>query len=348
MDVSLFDFPLPKALIALRPAVPRDSARMLVVSPDGGIQHRLVRDLPEYLRRGDVMVLNNTRVMPSRLHGVRARVGSRAKIEVLLHRRLAPDRFRALVRPARRLVVGDALKFGDLTGTVAARRDGGEAEIVFALAGEALDAAIARLGEMPLPPYIAGRRRADARDTADYQTVFARQAGSAAAPTAGLHFTDELLARLAQKGVARESVTLHVGPGTFLPVTVADSTQHRMHPEQAWLESGAASRINAAHNAGGRRLAIGTTSLRTLESAADAHGRLHAFAGDTDIFITPGYHFRAVDLLLTNFHLPRSTLFMLVCAFMGLEMMKKIYAEAIATGYRFYSYGDACLLLRNP
>lgn len=345
MDVSLFDFDLPDSRIALRPATPRDSARMLVVHGDGRLEDRAVRDLPEYLDAGDAIVVNDTRVIAARLHGLRLRATGPAKIEILLHRRLAPDRFSVLARPARKLLAGDRLRFGDLAATVAARGEGGQAEIAFALWGAALDVAIARHGEMPLPPYIAGKRKPDARDVHDYQTAFATTEGSVAAPTAGLHFTHELLARIDSVGIVRESVTLHVGLGTFLPVTAADTVTHRMHAEHAMLDGETAARLNGVHDKGGRIIAVGTTSLRTLESAATPDGLLHAFDGDTGIFITPGYRFLAVDALLTNFHLPRSTLFMLVSAMMGLEVMKHAYAQAIARGYRFYSYGDACLLL---
>jgi S-adenosylmethionine:tRNA ribosyltransferase-isomerase len=265
-------------------------------------------------------------------------------VEILLHRRLAGDRFSVLARPARKLAAGDRIVFGSLQAEVMARGENGEAEIRFALSGGDLDAAIASHGEMPLPPYIAGKRKPDARDMSDYQTTFARQDGSVAAPTAGLHFTQGLFAALAQKGVSREAVTLHVGLGTFLPVTVQDTAQHRMHAERAMLDAATAARLNLVHAKGKRITCVGTTSLRTLESATSADGVIHPFEGDTDIFITPGYRFRAADMLLTNFHLPRSTLFMLVSALMGLEVMKRAYAEAIAQGYRFYSYGDACLL----
>jgi S-adenosylmethionine:tRNA ribosyltransferase-isomerase len=346
MDVSLFDFDLPEERIALRPASPRDSARMMVVR-GSSIEHALVSDLPRYLKAGDALVVNDTRVIAARLRGQRLRAAGPAKVEILLHRRLSPTRFSALARPARKLVVGDAVAFGDLEATVAARGEGGEAEIEFALAGPALDAAIARLGEMPLPPYIVGKRAADARDSQDYQTLFAREAGSVAAPTAGLHFTPDLLAGLAERGVARESLTLHVGLGTFLPVSVDDTANHSMHPEFAVLGGPVAARLNAVHHAGARIVAVGTTSLRTLESAVDAAGQLQPMARETDIFITPGYRFGAVGGLLTNFHLPRSTLFMLVCAFMGTQRMREAYREAIDGGYRFYSYGDACLLLRD-
>ena len=345
MDVSLFDFDLPEAQIALRPASPRDSARLMVVEAGGRITHRSLRDLPDYLQAGDALLVNDTKVIPARLHGQRLRQTGPAKIEILLHQRLAADRYRVLARPARKLAPGDDLQFGSLRARVIARGEDGEAEIQFALSGAALDAAISAEGEMPLPPYIAGKRKADAQDASDYQTIFARQSGSVAAPTAGLHFTPELFAALEKKGVARETVTLHVGLGTFLPVSAADTAQHRMHAEHAFLDAGTATRLNAVHAAKGRIAAVGTTSLRTLESAADPQGLVRPFEGETDIFITPGYRFRAVDLLLTNFHLPRSTLFMLVSALMGLDVMRCAYAEAIAQGYRFYSYGDACLLM---
>ncbi len=353
MDVSLFDFDLPQERIALRPAVPRDSARLLVVHADGRLEHRMVRDLPDYLRAGDAMLLNDTKVIPARLFGQRLREAGPARIEILLHRRLSADRYAVLARPARKLAVGDALVFGELKATVAARGDNGEAEIRFALSGAELDAAIAAEGEMPLPPYIAGKRKADSQDRSDYQTMFARQEGSVAAPTAGLHFTPDLFTALERKGVTRETVTLHVGLGTFLPVTVDDTSCHRMHAEHALLDEGTAARLNTVHDRGGRIVTVGSTSLRTLESAVgesatDEGGIIRAFDGDTEIFITPGYGFRAADLMLTNFHLPRSTLFMLVAAFMGLEPMHHAYAEAIAAGYRFYSYGDACLLMRAP
>jgi S-adenosylmethionine:tRNA ribosyltransferase-isomerase len=348
MDVGLFDFDLPEARIALRPAIPRDSARLLVVHSDGRIEHRTVRDLPDYLQAGDALVVNDTKVIPARLYGQRLREAEPAKIEILLHRRLSPDTFSALARPARKLAVGDALQFADMQATVVARGEGGETDIRFTLSGAALDTAIAAKGEMPLPPYIAGKRATDARDADDYQTMYAREPGSVAAPTAGLHFTAALFDALAQKGVTREAVTLHVGLGTFLPVAAEDTAQHRMHAERATLQADAAARLNGVQAAGGRILAAGTTSLRTLESAAGPDGILAPLDLETDIFITPGYCFRAVDMLLTNFHLPRSTLFMLVSAFMGLDVMRAAYAEAIARDYRFYSYGDACLLMRAP
>jgi S-adenosylmethionine:tRNA ribosyltransferase-isomerase len=347
MDVSLFDFDLPEERIALRPASPRDSARLLVVHADGRLEHRHIRDLPDYLNATDALVVNDTRVIAARLKGQRPRPSGAAGIEILLHRRLGPDRYSALARPARKLLPGDDLIFGALEAKVAARGEGGEVEIHFALSGSALDAAIAAQGETPLPPYIAGKRPADGHDAGDYQTVFAHHPGSVAAPTAGLHFTPGLLARLTQMGVTREVVTLHVGLGTFLPVSAEDTAAHRMHSEQAILSAETSVRLNAIHARGGRICVVGTTSLRTLESATDECGTVHPFHGETDIFITPGYRFRAVDMLLTNFHLPRSTLFMLVAAFSGLATMRAAYAEAIARGYRFYSYGDACLLLRT-
>jgi len=346
MDVSLFDFDLPEERIALRPAFPRDSARMMVVWSDGRVEHRHVRDLPDYVRAGDALVVNDTRVMPARLYGRRLRETRPAKIEILLHRRLGGSRFAVLARPARKLASGDSLDFDGLPARVEGRGENGEAEIEFGLSGEALDAALAARGEMPLPPYIAGKRKPDAKDVEDYQTIFARDPGSAAAPTAGLHFTPSLFSALEKKGVVREAVTLHVGLGTFQPVTASDTEHHHMHAERVILCPETAAQLNRVRMRLGRIAAVGTTSLRTLESAASPEGILHPFDGDTQIFITPGYQFRATDMLLTNFHLPRSTLFMLVSAFMGLALMKSAYAEAIAQRYRFYSYGDACLLLR--
>ena len=351
MRVDQFDFALPERLIALRPACPRDRARMLVVRPGAPLEHATICDLPRFVRAGDALVVNDTKVIRARLFGRRtARPGGPeggAKIEVTLYRRVAPDRFRAFAKPAKRLAPGDALRLGEtIEARVVERGPGGDVELVFAMSGAALDAAIARDGEAPLPPYIAGKRRADAHDAADYQTVYARECGAVAAPTAGLHFTPELLARMADSGIARESLTLHVGAGTFLPVTAQDTADHRMHPEPAWLSAEVAARLNAARAAGRNIVAVGTTVARTLEAAADDSGRLHPFAGDISLFIAPGYRFKIVDVLLTNFHLPRSTLFMLVSAFAGTTAMKAAYADAIARNYRFYSYGDACLLFR--
>jgi S-adenosylmethionine:tRNA ribosyltransferase-isomerase len=351
MRVEEFDFDLPDDRIALRPASPRDSARLLLVRENGAREHRTMRELPELLRAGDCLVVNDTRVIPARFTGRRlARDASAAGagIEVTLHRRVSPSTYRAFARPAKRLKPGDSICLGEtLNGTISAR-EGGEIEIVFDRHGAALDAAIAAEGEMPLPPYIAGKRKPDAQDREDYQTVYAERPGSVAAPTAGLHFTDALLARLEEKGVASANVTLQVGAGTFLPVSVADTDDHKMHAEWAELSPATAQMLNQVRAAGGRLVAVGTTALRTLESAADAQGRIHPFCGDTRLFITPGYRFKCVDMLLTNFHLPRSTLFMLVSAFSGTATMKAVYAEAIAARYRFYSYGDACLLFRAP
>ena len=317
--------------------------------PDGRLEHRRFSDLPQLLARGDVLALNDSKVVPARLRGLRPprlAQGAPVAFEATLHRRLAENRFRAFVQPARRLRPGDGVAFTpELTAHVAVRQDA-EVEFVFNLSGAVLDQAIAGAGVMPLPPYIAKKRPPDSQDRADYQTVYARHDGSIAAPTAGLHFTPALLDRLAEAGIRRADLTLHVGPGTFLPVEAQDTADHVMHAEAALLDEKTATLLNAAHDDGGRIAAVGTTALRTLESAADENGRIHAFQDDTSIFITPGYRFRAVDLLVTNFHLPCSTLFMLVCAFMGLETMQHAYGEAIREKYRFYSYGDACLLIR--
>jgi len=350
MDVALFDFDLPEELIALRPASPRESARLLVVHANGTLQHAHVGDLPEFLRAGDLLVVNDTKVIPARLRGRRLpRAGAEGQgpgIEVMLHKRLSPSRFLAFARPARKLSTGDALALGaELRATVLMRGEGGEVEIEFDRSGADLDTAIAREGEMPLPPYIAGKRKADAQDRSDYQTIYADREGSVAAPTAGFHFTADLFARLATAGVNKERVTLHVGAGTFLPVSATDTNEHRMHSEWAEIDECTADAINAARARDGRIVCVGTTSLRTLESAVGNDGRIAPVHGETDIFITPGHRFKAADVLLTNFHLPRSTLFMLVCAFMGTDVMKQAYAAAIAAHYRFYSYGDACLLM---
>jgi S-adenosylmethionine:tRNA ribosyltransferase-isomerase len=352
MRVDQFAFALPESLIALRPASPRDSARLLVVPPDGSFTDARVSGLPQWLRSGDVLVINDTRVIRARLRARRlprpGMPGDGAGVELMLHARVSPSKFRAFARPARKLAAGDRLEIGrGVVAHVVARGEGGDVEISFDLAGVELDAAIARLGEIPLPPYIEGKRKADARDDDDYQTMFAQHSGSVAAPTAALHFTPELVVALKAQGVALERVTLHVGAGTFLPVNAEDTDDHHMHAEWAELTAETVARLDAVRAAGGRIVAVGTTALRTLESAA-ADGVLKPFRGDTSIFITPGYRFRVADALLTNFHLPRSTLFMLVSAFMGLERMQAAYAHAVAQGYRFYSYGDACLLLRRP
>ena len=352
-----FDFNLPDALIALRPAEPRDSARLLVALADARIIDSAIHDLPALLRPGDLLVLNDTKVLPARLSGIRRRGMTSAKIEFTLLTPLPSEdtpaaACRALARPAKRLQSGDMVEFeGGLTARIADPPDRGEVTLDFfkidrpaTLAD--LMAALAHAGQMPLPPYILARRHADARDICDYQTVFAAIPGAVAAPTAGLHFTPELFKALASAGVARAFVTLHVGAGTFLPVKAERVHDHRMHSEFGEIPAAAAEAINRARAAGGRIVAVGTTALRLLESAADATGEIRSFAGETKIFITPGYRFKTASVLLTNFHLPRSTLFMLVAAFVGLERAHEIYAHAIADRYRFYSYGDACLLER--
>lgn len=344
MQLSDFDFELPEDRIALRPAEPRDSARLLLVRPGEALSDHVVRDLPGLLRAGDILVVNETRVIPARLKGRRLREGSDIAVEATLHRRLSDRAWRAFMRPGKKIAAGDRLVFTDLEASVSEKGRDGEFTLEFGCAGPDLDAAIARVGEMPLPPYIASKRRQDERDLSDYQTVYARREGSVAAPTAGLHFTPELLERLQAAGVGMARVTLHVGAGTFLPVKTEDVAQHRMHAEWGEITPETAAQINAARSAGGRVICVGTTSLRLLESAADAEGVLRPWTGETDIFITPGHRFRIADGLMTNFHLPKSTLFMLVSALSGLEVMRAAYAHAVARGYRFYSYGDASLL----
>ena len=356
MQLADFDFHLPEAAIALRPASPRDSARLLVVASGEPLRDQVVRDLPGELRSGDLLLLNDTRVIPARLKGVRHRGENRLLCEATLHRRLSPSRWTAFMRPGKRLAEGDRVAFGEageracmlgtLDATIAAKGEGGEATLDFDLAGPDLDAAVAERGAMPLPPYIAAKRDEDERDRADYQTVYAAEDGSVAAPTAGLHFTPELFAALAARGVGTAFVTLHVGAGTFLPVKTDDVAEHRMHPEWGELDAATADRLNAVKAAGGRIVCVGTTSLRLLESAAGEDGRVRAFRDETSIFITPGYRFRVADGLMTNFHLPKSTLFMLVSAFAGQDTMRAAYAHAISSGYRFYSYGDSSLLWR--
>jgi S-adenosylmethionine:tRNA ribosyltransferase-isomerase len=346
MRTDDFDFDLPQALIAQHPVVPRDAARLLVVGDT--IEDRGVRDLPALLRPGDVMVFNDTRVIPARLFGRRGA----ASVEVTLIEPAAPAsggaRWRAFARPAKRLEPGDRIDFGaDLSATVTAKGERGQVTLAFDLGGPAFGAALERLGAMPLPPYIKRARGGDARDRDDYQTVFAARDGAVAAPTAGLHFTPGLLAALEARGVACVFVTLHVGAGTFLPVSAQDPRDHRMHAEWGEITPAAAEAVNGARAAGGRVIAVGSTVLRLLEAAAGECGALGAFSGQTEIFILPGTRFRIADLMLTNFHLPRSSLFMLVCAFAGTARMKRAYAHAIDSGYRFYSYGDACLLQRN-
>jgi S-adenosylmethionine:tRNA ribosyltransferase-isomerase len=427
MRTDLFDFDLPESAIALTPAVPRDAARLLVVRPPAPsprlrgegrgegqrqtptsayaaaphplpfpteewgegtrLEDRIVRDLPALLSPGDALVFNDTRVLRAALHGKRVRGESRAAISFNLHKRIDESRWRAFARPAKRLSLGDRIRFGNegrvcllgnLDATVAAIGEAGEVELSFSLHGAYLDEAIEALGDPPLPPYIAGKRAVEPEDAERYQTVYARREGAVAAPTAGLHFTPELLAALDARGISRQFVTLHVGAGTFLPVKADDTAQHRMHAEWGEVSPDTAAALNAARAAGGRIVAVGTTSLRLLEAAASVPSPLVGegqgggdcrtaevgvpptpnpsppgggkqrvigpFAGETELFITPGYRFKAVDALMTNFHLPRSTLFMLVAAFSGLDTMRAAYSHAVWAGYRFYSYGDACLL----
>lgn len=370
MKVEAFNFNLPDANIALRPAIPRDSARLLCVSrpqsrpheqtphpkTNSQITDKIITDLPNLLAAGDVLVVNDTKVIPARLEGIRIREGAnlgvsegRAKIEITLIERLEAVKWRCLLKPAKRVKVGDIIHFSGLKGEIVSRRDaphggGGEAEIIFQIPPEEMETALTQTGAMPLPPYIATKRKPDARDNSDYQTLFALHDGAVAAPTAGLHFTPALRDALIAKGVKIVTVTLHVGAGTFLPMKVDDTHDHVMHSEWGEITDCAAQQINAAKAAGGALICVGTTSLRLIESAAATDGKIAPFCANTDIFITPGYRFKATDRLLTNFHLPKSTLFMLVSAFSGLDEMKTAYTHAIKTGYRFYSYGDACLL----
>jgi S-adenosylmethionine:tRNA ribosyltransferase-isomerase len=357
MRTDLFDFDLPADLIALAPARPRDSARLLVVLPNAPLTDRSVSDLPSLLRPGDALVVNDTRVIPAALSGTRSRGdGPPAKITVTLIKRIDAARWRAFARPAKRLAAGDRIQFGSqrslcvagrLDATVMAKGKAGEVDLAFDVSGPALDEAIRAVGEMPLPPYIALKRGTAASDAADYQTVFAARDGAVAAPTASLHFTPELLAALDACGVTRHTVTLHVGAGTFLPVKSDDTADHQMHSEWGEVSAQTAAQLNSVRARGGRIVAAGTTALRILETSTLIDGVVQPFSGDTSIFITPGYRFRCVDALLTNFHLPRSTLFMLVSAFAGLEPMRAAYAHAVAQRYRFYSYGDATFLVRK-
>ncbi|MET0361788.1 MAG: tRNA preQ1(34) S-adenosylmethionine ribosyltransferase-isomerase QueA [Sphingobium sp.] len=340
MRVDAFDFTLPAENIALRPARPRDAARMLVVGP-GGMEDKGVSDLPMLLRAGDCLVFNDTRVIPAQLEGKRGE----ASIGVTLHRRLGPRRWAAFVRNAKRVRAGDLLEFDDGVTATAIGRDEDGAVVIDFPGDEPVELLLERAGRMPLPPYIAGKRPTDAQDADDYQTMFAAEAGAVAAPTAALHFTPALMAALAARGIVHETITLHVGAGTFLPVKAEDTGDHRMHAEWGRIDAEAADRLNAIRTRGGRLIAVGTTSLRLLESAVGEDGRIAPFADETRIFITPGYRFRGIDGLMTNFHLPKSTLFMLVSALMGLDRMQAAYGHAIKEGYRFYSYGDSSLLL---
>jgi S-adenosylmethionine:tRNA ribosyltransferase-isomerase len=356
MKLSSFDFHLPEASIALRPAIPRDSARLLLVEEGGAMSDLTVSDLPGLLRAGDALVFNDTRVIAARLSGVRVRGEHRTAVEATLLKRLDASRWTALMKPGKRLAVGDRVLFGDddtevceggrLDATVEIKAEDGQITLAFDLADVDLDLAIAAHGHMPLPPYIAAKRPEDAQDDTDYQTVYARVQGSVAAPTAGLHFTNGLLKTLTQHGISQHFVTLHVGAGTFLPVKTDDVSEHRMHPEWGEVSAQTAAALNAVRAAGGRIVCVGTTALRLLESAAGEDGVVAPFMDETAIFITPGYAFRAADGLMTNFHLPKSTLFMLVSAFAGTNVMRAAYEHAIEAGYRFYSYGDASLLWR--
>lgn len=353
MRTDLFDFDLPPESIALRPVEPRESARLLVVRPGESLEDATVRDLPDLLRAGDQLVVNDTKVIAAQLVGRRIGGATEPRIDVTLIKRIDGSRWQALVRPARKLAEGDVVRFGNegrvcllgnLDATVEAKGEAGEITLSFAFHGPVLDQAIADLGAPPLPPYIASRRAPDDKDIGDYQTMFARHEGAVAAPTAGLHFTPVLEAALQSCGIGIQRLTLHVGAGTFLPVKADDTADHKMHAEWGSVSAETARTLNEARAKGGRIVAVGSTAMRLLESAATDDGVIQPFTGETAIFITPGYRFRAVDVMMTNFHLPRSTLFMLVSAFSGLDTMQAAYAHAIAKGYRFYSYGDACLL----
>ncbi|WEK06290.1 MAG: tRNA preQ1(34) S-adenosylmethionine ribosyltransferase-isomerase QueA [Candidatus Devosia phytovorans] len=351
MRVSDFDFDLPENLIALHPAEPRDSARLLVVDPKVGLSDRHIPDLLWLLKPGDVLVVNDTRVLPAELKGTRVRGENRANVSFNLHKRVDAHTWRAFARPAKKLAILDHLELGNgqadaLTARVAGKGETGEVTLEFDLGGAQLDEAIKSHGAMPLPPYIGAKRGVEERDLVDYQTVYAAEDGAVAAPTAGLHFTESLLQQIAEKGVTIERVTLHVGAGTFLPMKAEDTDDHVMHAEWGEIDQATVERIHVKKALGGRVIAVGTTSLRLLETASRKTGTLQPFMGDTDIFITPGFRFATVDALMTNFHLPKSTLFMLVSAFAGMDVMKQAYAHAIADGYRFYSYGDSSLLLR--
>ena len=357
MRVDLFDFDLPPERIALRPVSPRDTAKMLVVRPGhtSALEDRIARDLPDLLAPGDALVFNDTKVIPAELHGVRVRDDNRTAVTFTLIRREAADRWRAFARPGKRLKPGDrvligeagrACLLGEVWATLEEKAETGEVVLRFDFSGPDLDLAIHAVGSVPLPPYISGKRPTDAQDLADYQTIYAREEGAVAAPTAGLHFTPELFVRLKARGVETHFVTLHVGAGTFLPVKAEDTAEHKMHAEWGSVTAETAAALNAVRARGNRIVAVGTTSLRLIESACDETGRIHPFSAETDIFITPGRPVRSADALMTNFHLPKSTLFMLVSAFAGFDLMHRAYAHAIANGYRFYSYGDSSLLFR--
>lgn len=357
MQVDLFDFDLPEKQIALRPAVPRESARLLHVLNNGKLEDLHVADLPSLFKKGDALVFNDTKVIKAQLQGCRYRDGAVAHIGATLHKRVLPNQWKAFVRPAKRLKIGETIVFSatdanlannhELEAVVRQKGENGEMLLEFDKTGAELDHDIALIGHMPLPPYIALKRGEDKRDEIDYQTIYAREAGAVAAPTAGLHFTKEMMQKLKDQGVEEHFVTLHVGAGTFLPVKVDDTKDHKMHSETGHIDKQTADALMAVRHRGNRVIAVGTTAMRVLESAADDKGNLQPWSGSTDIFITPGYHFRFVDCLMTNFHLPRSTLFMLVSAFSGLETMHHAYRHAIDNNYRFYSYGDTSFLERK-
>lgn len=354
MRVDEFDFELPPENIALRPVNPRDSAKLLVVSPGNALQNSNVSNLVDFLDEGDVLVFNDTRVIPAQLEGLRAPRSPEfpaAKVSATLHMRIDGSTWDAFIRPAKKVKQGDRLTFANgsqtLDALVVKRGEAGEVRLEFPLGAADLDQALFAVGHIPLPPYIASKRSEDLKDREDYQTIYAREDGAVAAPTAGLHFTEELFAKLDAKGVSRQFVTLHVGAGTFLPVKADDTNDHKMHFETGTISNEVAAELNKARANGKRIISVGTTSLRLLESAATQDGKLEAFHGATDIFITPGYQFKMVDILMTNFHLPRSTLMMLVSAFSGMDTMRHAYSHAIQLGYRFYSYGDSSLLFRQ-
>ena len=348
LPVDLFDFDLPEDRIALRPVQPRTAARLLVSDADDELVDKCVHDLPDLLRAGDMLIFNDTKVIPARLSGQRHRAETTVNVEANLIERIDATRWRAFARPGKRLREGDTITFStELSAVIETKEEGGALLLRFDCENGALDQAIADCGVMPLPPYIAARRAADAQDEQDYQTILARKEGAVAAPTAALHFDDEILGKLESRGVSSATVTLHVGAGTFLPVKSETTAEHVMHSETGVIDTETADRLNAAKEAGGRLICVGTTALRVIETAATESGFLESWAGSTDIFITPGYSFKAVDGLLTNFHLPRSTLMMLVAGFVGMERMRTIYRHAINERYRFYSYGDASLLFPN-
>lgn len=357
MRVDLFDFHLPEENIALRPMEPREHARLLHVLSPHEFEDLRVANLGDLLKPGDALVFNDTKVIPAQLEGFRERDGNIAHVSATLHMRVGTDRWKAFLRPSKRVKIGERVRFGRDSGAacmaglldavVAEKNDNGEVLLVFDLSGPVLDQAIAETGHIPLPPYIASKRPEDEQDRKDYQTIYAREEGAVAAPTAGLHFTEALLSELKDRGIEQHYVTLHVGAGTFLPVKADDTDDHKMHSEIGVITAETAEALNAVRERGNRIICVGTTSLRLIESAADEDGKIHPWSGATDIFITPGYQFRVVDALMTNFHLPRSTLFMLVSAFSGYETMQAAYRHAIESGYRFYSYGDACFLERE-